>query len=381
MIYSRTIQPIIEKALFKNKVIIIYGARQVGKTTLSKQIMAKYPDQAKYINCEVAENKVALESQNLEILKSVLGKNKLIVLDEAQSIYNIGLTLKVLVDTYPDVQIIATGSSSFDLANKLNEPLTGRAREFVLYPVSVSELMEGGNFDALEIQSKLPFILKYGLYPSVFNQTSEESVEELRDIAGKYLFKDILAYQGLKRSDLVTNLLRALAYQIGKEVSYNELAQLLGENHVTIKMYVELLEKCFVIYRVPSLSRNLRNELSHSRKIYFYDLGVRNFLINNFNDVNTIARDDVGGLWENFCIMEKIKANESKRKFPNYYFWRTYQQKEVDFIQEEGGVLESFEYKWSPKASFKVPKEFLQAYPKSTFKVIHNENWLEYLGV
>jgi predicted AAA+ superfamily ATPase len=381
MKFKRAIQPLIEKSLLKNKVIIIYGARQVGKTTLCKQLLDNISEQTKYVNCEEEINRSSLESKNPTALKEVLGNNKVVVLDEAQRIKDIGLVLKILIDTYPETQIIATGSSSFDLANKLNEPLTGRAREFLLYPLSIHEIYASNLLDKSEIKSKLPSILKYGLYPGVFNQNADEAVEELRDIAGKYLFKDILMHQDLRRSDLVTNLLKSLAYQLGNEVSYNELGKLLGENHVTVKNYIEILEKCFVIFRIPALSRNPRVELSKSRKIYFYDLGVRNFLINNFNDVNPIQRNDVGGMWENFCILEMIKKNEGQRIFPNYYFWRNYNQNEIDFIQESGGILNSFEFKWNPNATIKTPKAYLEAYPDSTYKVVNTDNWLEYLDL
>ncbi len=375
MLYRRTIQAKIEENLFKGKLIIIYGARRTGKTTLSKTILEKYPDSSKYINCELLQNQQALSTTNSERLKEFLGDTKLVVLDEAQEIADIGKILKILVDTFPQTQIIATGSSSFDLAQKISEPLTGRAREYILYPLSLEEV--GKQNDATFVDAKLENILRFGLYPSIFGRSEDEAKEELRDIASKYLYKDILKFKELKRPDLVLNLLQALALQAGNEVSYHELATLLKENHHTIRNYLELLEKCFVVFRLRSFSRNLRKELGKSFKVYFYDIGIRNTLINNFNPLR--IRNDVGALWENFCVIERMKHNHNHRIFPNTYFWRTYDQKEIDYIEEEGGMLNAFELKWNADAVSKQPEEFITTYPQSTFSVINKTNYAKFL--
>ena len=370
----RAIQSRIEGSLFKGKVSIIYGARRVGKTTLSKQIINNY-SQSKYINCELLQNKIALETTNSELLLNFIGDYRLIILDEAQFINNIGLILKIITDTFTDIQIIATGSSSFDLSNYISEPLTGRSREYILFPFSMEEIKHKS--DLLTAHAKLNNILRFGLYPEVFDKNETDAIEELNNIASNYLYKDILQFEKIKRSDLLMNLLRALALQLGNEMSYNELANMLGENVHTIKRYIELLEKSFVIFRLSSFSRNLRKEIGKGQKIYFYDLGIRNAIIQNFNPM--ILRNDTGGLWENFCILERKKINHNKRKFVNTYFWRTYDQKEIDYIEEEGGKLKTYEFKFNPKAKTKVPKEFLKTYPESEFNTIHSNNYWDFV--
>jgi len=374
MNYQRTIKQKIDEFLFKGKVIILYGARRVGKTTLSRQLIESYPD-SKYINCELLQNKTALETTNSELLRNFLGAYKLVVLDEAQNISGIGSVLKILVDTFPEIQIIATGSSSFELGNKIMEPLTGRSRVFYLYPFSIAEIKE--KQDIISIYGNLENILRFGLYPEVFMKTEDEAIEELNNIAGNYLYKDILQYENLKRSDLLISLLRAIALQIGYETSLNELSRLLGENITTIKRYLDLLEKSFVIYRLQSFSRNLRKEIAKGQKIYFVDLGIRNALIQNFSPLP--MRSDVGGLWENFCITERIKFNLNRRQFVNTYFWRTYDQKEIDYIEESGGNLKAYEFKYSVKANAKPPVEFLENYAGSSFEVIHQQNFLNFI--
>ena len=372
--YTRTIQQVIEKNLFKGKVIIIYGARRVGKTTLAKQILSDHPD-GKYINCELLQYKSALETTNSQLLNDFIGKTKLLILDEAQNIKDIGRVLKIIADTFTGVQVIATGSSSFELYNKLSEPLTGRSRFFHLYPLSIEELHQ--NYSFIELDAKLVNILRFGLYPEVFGQSESEAVEELQNISSTYLFKDVLQLENLKRSDLVFKLLKALALQLGNEISYNEIASLLGENVHTIKRYIEILERAFIIFRLSSFSQNLRKELAKRNKIYFFDTGIRNAIINNFSPFDT--RNDTGALWENFCIVERLKNDKSKRKFKNYYFWRTYNQKEIDLIEEYNGKLEAFEFKWQTQKKIKPPTEFTSAYPEAGFSVITRNTWLEFL--
>lgn len=371
---NREIQPIIEKNLFQKKVVVIYGPRRVGKTTLSKQLMQTV-EKSRYINCELFENKLALETTNSIALRNFLGNYKLIVLDEAQYIADIGRILKIIADTFPDIQLIATGSSSFELGNRVAEPLTGRSREFLLYPFSVGEILSQD--DSVTIMAGLERLLRFGLYPEVHGKTDEEAMEELTQISSNYLYKDILQFEQIKRPGLLLNLLNALALQVGNEVSLNELSRMLRETVPTIQRYIELLEKAFVIFRLRSFSRNLRNEIAKGQKIYFYDLGIRNALIRNFNPLN--LRNDTGGLWENFCITERMKFNQNRRRFVNAWFWRTYNQKEVDYIEDEGGVLHAFEFKYRAPRKSKAPKIFSESYPDSTFATITRENFLEFL--
>lgn len=376
MLYlPRLIQPQIEKRLFKSKVIIVYGARQVGKTTLVKQVFDKYKDKKLYLNCELLSVQQGLSIPEAEKLKSYLGNNKLIILDEAQKITNIGLILKILIDTYPNIQIIATGSSSFDLANKINEPLTGRTWTFTLYPFSISEIKQQNS--RFEIEAKLENILRFGFYPEVFFLPEDDARSRLDEISSNYLYKDILSFERIKKSSILVNLLQLLALQLGNEVSYNELAKQLGVSRLTVQKYLDLLEQSFVIFTLKSFSRNLRKEISKSVKIYFYDLGIRNSLIQNFNQLE--IRNDLGALWENFCILERKKRNSNNNIFANYYFWRTYTQKEIDYIEERDGKLFAFEFKWSVKNK-KIPQEFLNAYDNSEFEIINKENYWEFVN-
>ncbi len=373
-ILPRILQSQIEESLFKGKIIILYGARHVGKTTLCKEILKKYPQNNKYINCELLQNKTALETTNDEKLKDFLGSAKLVILDEAQKIKDIGLVLKIIADTFPETQIIATGSSSFELANKTSESLTGRARRYLLYPFSVQEIRQ--EEDLFDLNAKLENILRFGTYPSVFGCSEDEATEELLEIASNYLYKDILEFSGLRKPDLILNLLKALSLQLGNEISASELANLLNQNSHTIENYLTLLEQSFIIFRIRSFSRNLRKEIGKNYKVYFYDLGIRNSLIQNFNQLD--LRNDIGALWENFCVLERIKCNSNNRIFANYYFWRTYDQKEIDFVEERGGKLFGYEIKWGNKKC-KEPKLWKETYPNAEFKIINGDNYLDFI--
>lgn len=376
MIIQREIQENIEKWLFKGKILIIYGARQVGKTTLVKTILEKYQIQEGYFNCEILSVKQALEKQDPIALKKFLGDHKIIVLDEAQRVLNIGLTLKLLIDTYPNLQIIATGSSSFDLANKISEPLTGRALEFKLYPFSVRELKKTQvNW---QITDQLESVLRFGLYPEIVNSDLGSAERLLDELAAKYLYKDILEFEQLKKPDLLLNLLQQLALQIGNEVSINELANSLGVNQQTIKRYLDLLEKSFVIFRLRSFSRNLRKEITKKQKVYFYDLGIRNSLIGRYNSLN--LRDDVGALWENFCVIERMKLLAFQDRRPKQYFWRTHDQKEIDYLEEQDSQLVGYEFKWQMKNKYYPPQNFLETYSNSTVEVVTKDNYWDFLG-
>lgn len=372
---NRAIHAVITKMLFKGKVIVIYGARRVGKTTLARQIVSEYPD-SKYLNCEIEQNRNALETTNTELLISFFGKNtRLVVLDEAQYIRNIGLVAKVISDTFPNLQLILTGSSGFSLVNSLAGPLTGRSRFFHLHGFSFGELLEGS--DLLSLKASLEILLRFGSYPEVYGKSQDDAIEELNNIAVNYLYNDLLMFENLRKSDLIHNLARALALQLGNEVSLNELAGMLGENVHTIKRYLDLLEQSFIIFRLPSFSRNLRNEIGKGIKIYFYDTGIRNSIIQNFNPMN--LRTDAGGLWENFFILERLKYHANKRSLVNSWFWRTYQKEEVDYLEEYSGKLTAFECKYNANKSVRKPKDFHSAYPETEIHTVNPENFWKYL--
>ncbi|OGO27933.1 MAG: ATPase [Chloroflexi bacterium RBG_16_54_11] len=371
-LYPRAIQQEIEKVLFKGKVLVIYGARQVGKTTLVHMIQEKYLSESLYLNCDEPDIRNSLNEKTSTELKRLVGSKSLILIDEAQRVKNIGLTLKLLVDNFPTIQVIATGSSSFDLSNDISEPLTGRKIEFHLYPLSLRELISGSS--ALEVQRLIGYYMRFGTYPGVIS--SGEPDKNLLEITSSYLYKDVLEYQTVKNPDLLRQLLQALALQVGAEVSFNELGTLLGIDKATVARYISLLEKGYVIFHLPPFSRNLRKELGHRRKIYFYDLGIRNALINNFNTFN--IRQDTGMLWENFFVSERLKYVHNQRRHPNMYFWRLYNGTEIDYLEEEGGVLTGFECKWSMKR-WRKPKIFLESYPGSQVHLVNRFNLLDYL--
>ncbi len=371
MYIPRTIEPLIENHLFKGKIILISGARQVGKTTLVKKLARKAADTYLYLNCDESDIKQRLDSATTSTqLKMVIGNYKLVLIDEAQRIKDIGLKLKLLVDTFPGQQIIATGSSSLDLANKTQEALTGRNYEFLLYPLSLPELRQ--ELGELEIARQLETFLIYGLYPDVYRQpTLPEKMETIKTLTQNYLYKDIVTISEQKKSETLTKLLQALALQIGNEVSYNELANLVGVSKQLIAKYIELLEKVYIIFKLPPFSRNLRKELSKNRKIYFYDTGIRNAIINQFNSLS--LRDDAGRLWENFVIAQRMKKDLSIGTTINRYFWRTYDQQEIDLIEEQKGVLHAFEIKWTSD-KVKIPISWKNAYPQALWQVINREN-------
>ena len=372
----RLIEKQIKERLFKGKLIIIYGARQVGKTTLAKKILADYGEDGTYFNCELLSVQKGLSEPEAEKLKKFLGNYKIILLDEAQNIPNIGKILKIIVDTYPEIQIIATGSSSFDLAQKISEPMTGRTFTFMLYPISLQEINQQENL--FSVEAKLENLLRFGSYPEILSLGENESIERLQEISSKYLYKDVLSFEGLKKSSLVRNLLELLALQLGNEVSYNELAVNLGVDRLTVQKYIDILEQSFVIFKLRAFSRNLRKEITKSIKVYFYDLGIRNSLIENYNPLD--IRNDVGALWENFCILERKKNNDAEFNFVNSYFWRTYDQKEIDYIEESGGKIRGFEFKWNEKKNFKAPKEFIEKYD-ATVEKIDRSNYWKFLGL
>ena len=376
MIYQRKIQANIEKYLFKGDIIILYGARQVGKTVLSETILKKYENASKYVNCELEQNRKAIETTNSEKLKTFLGSYKLVVLDEAQKVTDIWMVLKILHDTLPEIQIIATGLSSFDLARGVSEPMTGRAKTFELFPLSIGEIIDG--FDMFKVEASLENLLRFGSYPKIFGKSEEEMRIDLDELTSKYLFRDILEFEKIKKSRLIFNMCQLLALQVGSEVSYEELAVKLGINRLTVMKYLDILEQSFVIFRLNSFSRNLRDEISRSVKVYFWDLGVRNSLIQAYNQLN--LRDDVGRLWENFCIIERIKKNKNNLRYVNGYFWRTYKQKEIDYVEEADGKLAGFEFKWGTADKQRVPKLWLETYKNASYEVVNRENYWNFIG-
>ncbi|MBU2542157.1 ATP-binding protein [Patescibacteria group bacterium] len=370
----RNLEKQIQNWLFKDMVIILYGARRVGKTTMVKHIIEDFGDDAIYFNCDLAEVRKALESQDHITIKNYIGEKKLVVFDEAQQVRDIGLSLKILHDEFPDLQIIATGSSSFDLANKVGEPLTGRSISFKLYPFSISELE--AIYNRFEILSQIDPFLIYGMYPtSVLSNTVDKTVF-LKNLVENYLYKDILAFENLKRPDLLLDLLRALALQVGAEVSVNELGTRLGCGTKTVVRYLDLLEKNFVIFKLKPLSRNLRNEIGKKFKVFFYDLGIRNALIERF--VSLDKRDDIGALWENFCILERIKYNQKNEIGCNIYFWRNHKKKEVDYIEEKNGEISAFEFKWRSE-KYKAPEDFLEAYDVDRINLVNRDNFVNFV--
>ena len=370
----RTIQKEVENSLFKGKVVIIYGARQVGKTTLIKQIQDKYPDLSVYLNCDEPDIRTALTDATSTAMKAFIGEKKIVFIDEAQRVKNIGLTLKLLVDNYPEMQIVATGSSSFELSNQISEPLTGRKYEFYVYPFSWEEL--SGVNDETTLSRLLETRILFGMYPETAQKGQQEAQNLLKNIVGSYLYKDVLQYQDIKNPEVLDKLLRALALQIGNEVSYNELSQTVGVEKRTVANYIQILEKAFIVFRVSPFSRNLRTELKKMRKIYFFDTGIRNTLINNFNPLN--LRTDTGALWENFLMSERLKFNQNNFLNKNIYFWRTHSKKEIDYLEEAGGQLDAFEFKWQ-KDKAKPPSEFVKAYPSASFQLINRENYRDFL--
>ncbi|RMF57781.1 MAG: ATP-binding protein [Calditrichaeota bacterium] len=370
----RKLEKIILERIGKKKIILILGARQTGKTTLVKQIADQLNLKTLWLNGDEPDVREMLSNVTSTRLKTLIGAHQLVIVDEAQRIENIGLTLKLMVDNIPDIQIIATGSSSLELANRIREPLTGRKYEFYLYPISYREMVEYRG--ELEENRLLEHRLIYGYYPEVVTHPGEE-VELLSLLSSSYLYKDLFTLEGIKKPAVLEKLVRALALQIGNEVSYHEIGQLIGADKQTVERYIDLLEKAFIVFRLQSLSGNLRNEIKKSRKIYFYDNGIRNAVIKNFNSLS--FRQDVGALWENFLISERTKRNHYMLLPVNQYFWRTHAQQEIDYIEEYNGKFYAYEFKWNPAKKVRFPQTFLKAYPDAETIAIHPENFMEFL--
>ena len=371
---SRKLKKIFLNELFKNKAIILVGPRQVGKTTLLQELIATSPHRVLSLNCDEPEVVSLLTNTNTAKLKTIIGNNELIVIDEAQKVDNIGLTLKLIVDNFKNVQVIASGSSAFELRNRLNEPLTGRKKEYQMYPISCEEIIN--SFGLVEEHRTLENRLIFGSYPDILMHP-ENARSYLTELTQSYLYKDILTLNDIRKPDLLNRLLQALAFQIGSEVSTNELSKMLQTDGKTIEKYIDLLEKCYVIFRLGGLSRNLRTELKRAKKIYFYDTGVRNAIIQQFSPAQ--MRNDMGALWENFFIVERMKYNHYRGHYCNSYFWRTTQQQEIDLVEDCDGMMTAFEMKWNPARKAHFPKSFLDAYNVSKTVIITPDNYLEYI--
>ena len=366
----------IVKRLFRGKAIILYGPRQVGKTTLVTSLLEKRKEKTLFLNGDEPDVRELLEGVTSSRLKALFGKSRIVFIDEAQRIREIGLTLKLITDQIKEVQLIATGSSAFDLASHTKEPLTGRKYEFHLFPLAFGEMVE--HHGLLEEKRLLKHRLVFGCYPEIVTCPGEER-ELLRLLADSYLYKDLLTLENIKKPVLLEKILKALALQLGNEVSYHEIGQLVGADKNTVEKYIDLLEKAFVVFRLPAFSRNLRNEIKKGKKIYFYDNGIRNAVIGNFSPIE--KRNDVGGLWENFLISERMKYLRYSGLYPGRYFWRTVQQQEIDYLEERDGQLYAFEFKWSKNKHIRFPRTFLRAYPESSTKLITPENFESFIGI
>lgn len=367
--YPRKLQKQIEKWLNKREVIIIYGARQVGKTTLTETMLNKKQG-GLILNCELPSVASILESRDITAIRHLFGHHKIIGLDEAQKVPDIGKTLKLIYDELKEYKIIATGSSSFDLAAKLVEPLTGRNIKFILYPLALEEIQLKKGW--LELMQNLEDLLVFGTYPGIIDLTGEEKREKLEQLGSDYLFQDVLIYDTIKNSSVLRKLLKLIALQVGSQISTNELSVSLGISRPKVEKYLDLLEKCFVIFSLSSLSGNLRNEIKKSRKYYFFDNGMLNAVTGNFNRISN--RNDFGALWENFCISERIKQNEYHKKHARFYFWRTYDGAEIDLVEEINGKFNAWEFKWNKRRKQTLPESFKAKYHPESYKVITPDN-------
>jgi predicted AAA+ superfamily ATPase len=371
--YIRTLSEIIKKKIGLGKAILLIGPRQVGKTTLVKSIISD--QNYLFLDCDDPTVRSVLNNPNTEQIRSIIGSQKLIFIDEAQRISGIGLTLKIIIDQFKDVQLFVSGSSSFDLTNEVNEPLTGRKWEYIMLPISWEELEQTQGY--LVSEQQLENRLLYGFYPDVLNNPGEER-EILKLLVNSYLYRDILAYSNIRKPDILEKLVQALALQIGSEVNYNELAQTVGVDKNTVANYIDILQKGFVIFKIDSFNKNLRNEIKKNKKIYFYDNGVRNMVLGNFNNLE--LRQDTGALWENFLMSERMKQNIYKSSYAKMYFWRTKQQQEVDLVEEKNGELTGFEFKWNAKKNSKLPKTFVNEY-KAIEKIVDRNNFREFVKI
>lgn len=366
MIY-RTLQPLVEKALHQRMVAIIYGARQTGKTTLAKQVASKYENPL-YLTCDDPTVVTNLTKRSAQELKSYIGNSDIVIIDEAQRVENIGLSIKLLHDSYPDIALLVTGSSSLDLANRVSEPLTGRSVELRLYPLSIQEVSK----TVPDMQAYAKTLMVRGGYPGLWSLSTDDAVVRLRSIATDYLYRDAFSPMVSFDQTIINNLLRLLAYQVGNEVNYSELSRRLNTSRDTIERYIDLLEKAFIIFRRNQYRKNLRAEVGRLRKVYFVDLGIRNALIDDFKPLET--RDDAGALWENFCIIERLKYLGATTRHVRSYYWRNSNKREIDLIEEEAQMIRAYEIKYGKKRP-KLPIEFDRLYPDASYATINPSNF------
>lgn len=373
---NRYIENSIDKLIGKNKVILITGTRRVGKTVLLHTIEERYKGKTLLLNGEDFDVQELLRNRSAANYKRIIGDATLLMIDEAHAIPEIGNILKLMIDSQPTLTIIATGSSAFDLINKTGNPLTGRQYQMDLYPIAQIELKEQETL--IDTRRNFDERIIFGSYPELFNlDTDEEKAAYLQQLVQAYLLKDILAYDDIRYSDKIVKLLRLIAYQMGNEVSYTELGNQLGISKNTVEKYLDLLSKVFIVFRVGAYSNNLRKEVSKSSKWYFFDNGIRNAIINDFR--LPPLRNDMGALWENYLIAERIKKNSYTGRRVQYYFWRTYDQQEIDFIETANGAVHAYEFKLSPDARVKIPASFSKSYPDSPFEKISTDNYLDWI--
>ena len=369
--YKRFLSSVISGKAGSGKAVILIGPRQVGKTTLINQVLKD--KEFLFLDCDDPTVRLILTNVNTEELKGILGNHKLVFIDEAQRVSGIGLTLKIITDQFVDVQLYVSGSSSFDLSNELNEPLTGRKWEYELFPVSWEEFEDFHG--RLISEQQLENRLLYGFYPDVLNNPGSER-EILKQLVSSYLYRDILAYSDLRKPEVLDKLVQSLALQLGSEVNYNELAAQVGVDKNTVARYIDILEKGYIVFRLRSFSRNLRNEIKKNRKIYFFDNGIRNMIIGNFSSLD--IRQDKGQLWENFLVSERMKQNLYKNTFSRMYFWRTKQQQEIDFVEEKDGRIYGWEFKWKAKKNIRLSRTFTETYSAESM-VIDRSNFRDFV--
>jgi len=376
MFENRQLIKTLQKLMFKKKALVITGARQVGKTTLAKELLSQYDTPSLYIDCEIASNKALFQNPEIEKLRSLIGNNKIIVIDEAQHIENIGVCLKLLVDYFKeDTQIIATGSSALEIADKIFEPMTGRHFLFHLYPMALSEVYTENQ--QIDLLNNINWHLVYGMYPDTINFKGNAQ-RYLESIANQYLYKDVLAWKDIRKPDLLDKLLKLLAFQVGSECNTHELSKQLKVSSETIENYIDLLEKSFVIYRLKSFGNNPRKEISKMQKVFFWDNGIRNAIIGNLNPIE--ARNDAGALWENFIITERVKTNHYNEKSIRPFFWRSYAQQEVDYVETEADQIRAYEMKYQTHKKIKVTKGFTNLYPQAKTFGIAPDNFMDFVN-
>jgi len=374
MVINRILFNEVQSKIGADKAIIIMGPRQAGKSTLLAELTKQTDRKHILLDCDEPDIRQLLTNTSSTALKNLIGDATLVLIDEAQRVKNIGLTLKLFTDKIPAVQVVVTGSSAFELSNEINEPLTGRKFEYLMLPLSTAEMAR--HHGVLEEKRMLQTRLVFGMYPEVVSKPGKE-IELLKGLATSYLYKDIFTFHDVRKPEILEKLLKALALQVGSEVSYNELAQTVGSDQLTVQRYLDLLEKSFVVFRLPAYSRNLRNELRKSRKIFFYDNGIRNAILGNYTLLP--ARTDVGKLWENFLVSERLKWLQLNRSYTLRYFWRTTEAREIDYLEEFDGKLMAFEFKWNSDRKVSFPKPFLDAYPEALTQLIHPENYFDFL--